>query len=184
MIRITGGEWKNRQLKTPKGMATRPSASRVREALFDVLGPDVRDSDFYDLFAGSGAVGFEALSRGARHCTFVEARNAALLVLRENVTLLNCRDRATCLPAHLPNWLKGPVFAPQSPVILFLDPPYATDDVDKTMEVLAQLDIPWQGAFCAVQTDRNRQMAETYGPWCLRKRYPHGDSALWMYETD
>lgn len=184
MIRLTGGEWNGRKIKTPKGMATRPSASRVREGLFDVLGVDVVDSDFYDLFAGSGAVGFEALSRGARHCTFLEAGRGAALCLRENVTLLDCKGRATVLSNPLPNWLKSPGFHPQIPAIIFLDPPYDTDLAEKTLETVAEHEIDWGESILAAQTNRKRNLDLLYGPWRLRKHYPHGDSALWIYEPN
>jgi 16S rRNA (guanine(966)-N(2))-methyltransferase RsmD len=183
MIRLTGGEWNGRKVKTPKGAATRPTSSRIREALFNVLGQDVLDRDFYDLFAGSGVVGFEALSRGARHCTFVEVARGAVQVLRANVMLLGCRDRATYIAVALPNWLRSPAFAPKPPVILFLDPPYDTELAEKTLHTLADLSVPWDGSICTVQAARGRQLAPAYGPWRLGKTYPHGDSVLWVYRA-
>jgi len=184
MIRLTGGEWKGRKIKTPKGAATRPSAARVREGLFDALGEIVRGGDFYDLCAGSGAVGLEALSRGAAHCTFVESARAAMMCLRENIALLQCKARATCLPKSLPNWLRSPRFAPRPPAIVFLDPPYDSNLAGRTLEVLGELSISWQGSVCVAQTDRKTDLRESYGHWRLRKRYPHGDSALWIYEAE
>ncbi len=182
MIRLTGGEWNGRKIKTPRGMQSRPSASRVREAFFDVLGNDIKDVDFFDFFAGSGAVGFEALSRGARYCTFVESVRSAVLCLRENIILLGCREQATVFPGHLPGWVRSGAFVPRMPAVVFIDPPYAGALAEKTMTALGELPIAWLECSCGVQTSRQKELPEKFGPWKLRKRYPHGDSALWMYD--
>ena len=87
-MRITGGEFGGRNLKVPKSDAIRPTQDRVREAVFNIIQFEVAGSDFLDLFAGSGAVGLEAFSRGARSVTFVEANRRHLSVLKENLTLL------------------------------------------------------------------------------------------------
>ena len=84
-MRITGGEFGGRNLKVPKSDAIRPTQDRVREALFNIIQCEIADADFLDLFAGSGAVGLEALSRGAKSVTFVERERRHLAVLKENV---------------------------------------------------------------------------------------------------
>ena len=182
MIRITGGEWKGRKLRTPAGQATRPTPSRVREALFDVLGPAVRACAFYDLFAGSGAVGIEALSRGAPHVTFVESARPALASLRANLDDLPCGSATDILVHRLPQWLQSAAFQPKPPFILFLDPPYREGIAEDTMETLATLDLDTTDSQCIVQAEKRLTLADTYGPWTLRKRYRHGDTAMWAYE--
>jgi 16S rRNA (guanine966-N2)-methyltransferase len=182
MIRITGGEWKGRKLRTPSGQATRPTPSRVREALFDILGPAVRECTFYDLFAGSGAVGIEALSRGAPHVVFVESARPALACLRENLRDLDCGPAADLLIHRLPQWLRSVDFRPEPPFILFLDPPYRQGIAEETMETLAALDLDTTGSQCIIQAEKRLAPADTYGPWALRKHYPHGDTTMWVYE--
>ncbi len=122
-MRIISGEWRSRVLRAPAGMATRPTSDRLRETLFNVLAPEIRGARFADLFAGSGAVGLEALSRGAAHCTFVEKARPALAALRQNLdslgvevsryTVLTGDAGVELLRAESPTW-----------DIVFLDPPY------------------------------------------------------------
>jgi 16S rRNA (guanine(966)-N(2))-methyltransferase RsmD len=192
VIRITAGEFKGRKLKTPKGLSTRPSPARLREALFDVLGRAVEGCVFFDLFAGSGAVGLEALSRGAARAIFVECARDPIATIRENLTILGCADRANCLPHRLPGWFGSPAWTSfcrgEAPVVFFLDPPFQQDLALATMEALAQAvtQAPSQVllAACAVQTEKKAVLPDAYGLWRLRKRYPHGDSALWFYDVE
>lgn len=123
MIRVIAGDYGGRVLKTAPGSATRPLRSQVREALFNVLGDWVVDKEVWDLFAGTGANGIEALSRGARAATFVEKSNQALSVLRHNLAELGAGDRGRVI--------KGDAWDPlakmgeaEPPDLIFLDPPY------------------------------------------------------------
>ena len=94
-MRVIGGEFRSRRLKTLPGLALRPTPDRLREALFNVLAPRIADSVFLDAYAGSGAVGIEALSRGAARAIFVEKHFSAARVIRENLRSLGIEDRAT-----------------------------------------------------------------------------------------
>lgn len=94
-MRITGGEWKGRRIEPPDDPRVRPTGERVREAWMSILGAELRGATVLDLFAGSGALGLEALSRGARHVTFVEIAPASLAALRANITTLGADDRVT-----------------------------------------------------------------------------------------
>lgn len=94
MIKISGGELRGRNLHTPPGLATRPTSAKVRQAIFNILAGRVAGARTADLFAGSGALGLEALSRGAAACVFVENRRDAIQALRRNLTVLGLADRA------------------------------------------------------------------------------------------
>src|SRR5262245_10181232 len=96
-VRVIGGEYRGRKLRAPEGMTTRPTSDRVREALFDILARRVPGARFLDAYAGSGAVGIEALSRGAYECVFVENGRAAGRMLASNLASLGIADRATVL---------------------------------------------------------------------------------------
>ncbi len=93
-MRVIGGEYRSRRLKTLPGLNTRPTPDRMRETLFNVLAPVIVDSVFLDAYAGTGAVGIEALSRGARRCVFIEKNRAAVDVIRENLESLGAANRA------------------------------------------------------------------------------------------
>ena len=92
-LRIIAGEFRNRLLKSPKSLQTRPTLAILRKAVFDILQPYIHQAHFLDLFAGSGLMGIEALSRGASHTTFVDNDRNAIRCIRENISLLNLQKR-------------------------------------------------------------------------------------------
>ncbi len=129
-LKIIGGEHRGRVLRAVKGFMTRPLLGQVREALFNILGDAVADAEVWDLFAGTGASGLEALSRGARRVLFVEKSNQALSVLRENVRMLGEDVAARCHLLRVDAW-DPPPLTPEGedeevpPDLIFFDPPYA-----------------------------------------------------------
>jgi len=125
-VRIVAGSARGRRLVVPPGTTTRPTTDRVREATFNALYSMnvIEDATFVDLFAGSGALGLEALSRGASHVTFVERDRAALAALRANIATLNFDDQATVVATNAMQWLAS---AKHHDVIL-ADPPYGFED--------------------------------------------------------
>ena len=122
-MRITGGEFGARRLKVPRSDAVRPTQDSVREALFSMLGAAVAGADFLDLFAGSGAVGLEALSRGAKSATFVELNRRHIAVVRENAAALAVGERARFVAADCARYLGA--YSGDGFDIVFSDPPYA-----------------------------------------------------------
>lgn len=123
-LRIIGGEFKGRLLKTPKGNTTRPTQSMVREALFNICQNCITNSCFLDLFAGSGSMGFEALSRGASHVSFIEKDKNAACCIRENIEHLQVQAKSTLYPIDFRIALKklekkGELFD-----LIYIDPPY------------------------------------------------------------
>lgn len=125
MIQIIAGDFKSRRLKTPAGEKVRPTAGRVREAWFSILQRSVRSARVLDLFAGSGALGLEALSRGAASADFVEVHRAALAALKANIKALKVEERATI---HRLDALKfAERLQPGQYDVAFADPPYTGD---------------------------------------------------------
>lgn len=168
MIRIIAGEFKGRRLKTPATDAVRPTADRVREAWFSILQRQVRGARVLDLYAGSGALGFEALSRGAVSADFVEVRRASLAALKANIATLKVADRVT---VHRVDALK---FAQQLQAgqydVVFADPPYATDAAAR---LVAQFRIVQFGRVLAIEHPADRPI-----PGDDTRRY--GDTAVTM----
>ncbi len=137
-MRIIGGELKGRQLSVTKGRLIRPTSDRVREAIFDILGPAWIFPRVLDLFAGTGSLGIEALSRGAEEVVFVEQGKGALLVLKENLKVLGLKSRSWVLPLAAKRGIavlgeRGAVFD-----LIFMDPPYGKDVVGKTIEEIVR----------------------------------------------
>ena len=118
-MRVIGGEFRSRVLKSVPGLDVRPTPDRLREALFNVLAPRIEGATFADVYAGTGAVGIEALSRGARRVVFVEQNRAAAQVIRENLRNLGIEDRA-----EVRNMRATAALPAVEAEIVFLDPPY------------------------------------------------------------
>lgn len=196
-MRITGGEFGGRNLKVPKSDAIRPTQDRVREALFNMIQFEIAGADFLDLFAGSGAVGLEALSRGAKSVTFVERERRHLAVLNENIESLrpgraaveggvsarpaSTPTDATVIAADAYRWIAthaGPGFS-----IGFADPPYALGEEKGYASVLATLAergvIRAGGLFIAEMTAV--QKAEETPGWELIRDRTYGKTRLCIW---
>lgn len=140
LVRVIAGELGGRRLAAPRGLGTRPTSDRVREAMFMALEP-LAGVRVVDLFAGSGALGIEALSRGAAKADFVESDRSARRVLEENLVALQLQERTRVWPLHLPQGLKslaGPVAEAD---LILLDPPYGGGPARLTLEMLAAMSL-------------------------------------------
>jgi 16S rRNA (guanine(966)-N(2))-methyltransferase RsmD len=126
--RVIAGSARGLRLETP-GEGTRPLGDRVKQTLFAILEPDLPGTGFLDLFAGSGAAGIEALSRGAAHATFVEKDRTAVRSINANLVRAHFVDRATVVTADAIAWLGRPTTGPASLEMAFVDPPYAQSDL-------------------------------------------------------
>lgn len=137
-LRIIGGVWRGRRIATPPGLDTRPTLDSVREALFNIITADVHGAVFLDAYAGSGAVGLEALSRGAARVVFIEQNPMALRVLRQNIALLGAGDRSEIIAgdaAELTDLFRSRNLTPD---LIFADPPYAGNAADLFLNAVVQ----------------------------------------------
>ena len=190
-MRVTGGEFGGRTLKTPKTDAVRPTQDRVRQALFNIVQFEVAGADFLDLFAGSGAVGIEALSRGAASVTFVESDRRHLAVIAENLKALSscggaaAQRLAACrtVRADAYRWIggySGPGFS-----MAFADPPYALGEERGYASVLAALAergvVRPGGLFVAEMT--SVQGAEETPGWKLLRDRTYGKTRLCVWRN-
>jgi 16S rRNA (guanine966-N2)-methyltransferase len=177
-MRIIAGQWRGRPLVAPKGDATRPTADRTREALFSMLASRVgsfEDLAVADLFAGSGALGFEALSRGAASCLFVEQDRAALDALRANAEKLGIRAdvRATSVLAL------GP--APKPLDLILMDPPYGIGAGSVALDKLARLGWTGPGTWISIETAK-AETVEVAG-FAIDAERVHGKAKLTILRT-
>ncbi len=137
-LRVIAGEFRSRRLKTPHGDDVRPTPNRLREALFNVLAPSIAGAVFVDAYAGSGAVGIEALSRGARRAIFIERHKVAANLIRENLTALGAEDRG-----HVVVGRAATVLVDLEADIVFVDPPYALErEYHSSLSALDQSSVP------------------------------------------
>ncbi|MFQ5528890.1 MAG: 16S rRNA (guanine(966)-N(2))-methyltransferase RsmD [Gemmatimonadota bacterium] len=145
-LRVIGGDLGGRRLRSPTGRSTRPTAARVREAWFSALAPHLPGATILDLFAGSGALGIEALSRGAAWARFVESNGAAMKVLRANVVALDIEPRAQLVQGDVFRNVARPTSDGRIFDLALADPPYDTGLARRLVEVW--LERPFAGMLC------------------------------------
>ena len=150
-IRIIGGELKGRKLVTIPGIETRPTADRVREAIFNILGTRVREALVLDLFAGTGAMGIEALSRGAESAVFADNDKTALKALTRNIKRCSLESRANIIKWNLLKNLSFVHSFPAAFTLVFLDPPYNKDLIQPTLSNLVKSRCLQEGARIVIE---------------------------------
>jgi 16S rRNA (guanine966-N2)-methyltransferase len=181
LLRIIGGVARGRQLKTPSGTQTRPSGARLRKSLFDVLAPRIEGSHFLDLFAGSGAIGLEALSRGAASATFVECDRDALMALRRNLEALGFGERAVVVGKAWPQAL-GMLDGKYD--LIFADPPYSGGLVPAVLESLGEAVSMGEGAVVMAQCPAGEQAPASAGRLRLFRGNQIGRSVVYFYRAE
>jgi len=133
-LRVGGGEARGRRLKAPKGI--RPTQGMVKAAIFNLVGPGIEGAHVLDLFAGSGALGIEALSRGAAEVTFVDREPRGLAILRQNLDALELKERAHVVRGDVVRWLESSPAEVDRAGLVFLDPPYEDVVLDRALRAL------------------------------------------------
>ena len=177
-MRIVGGSHGGRVLRAPHGAATRPTSEKVRQALFNIL-PDVQGMQVLDMFAGSGALGIEALSRGAAHVTFIDQAKPALSAVRANLKELDLEARATVLAGDAVTLAARHV--PASPwQLVFVDPPYRSDLAVRAVETLAHLA---PDAVIVIEHDRRNAPPDELGSLVRTDQRRYGDTLVSFYRV-
>ena len=183
-MRIIAGSLRSRTLQAPPGLATRPTTDRLRETLFNVLAPRIQGAAFLDLYAGSGAVGIEALSRGAASVVFVERAPAALSVLRANLARLGLTAGFRIHAASVGAFLRKPrVGFPSNFDLVFLDPPYdAEKEYADALGLLggASAGLLAAGALVVAEHRKKERLEEKYGSLERTRMLEQGDAA-WSF---
>ena len=185
-MRVIAGTYRSRILKSLKGLALRPTSDRLRETLFNVLAPNIAGSRFVDLFAGTGAIGIEALSRGAAEVVFIENHAPAATLIRRNLESLGVSTGATVLAVDA---LRGlALLAARKKVAepgfdcIFLDPPYAAaEDYARVLEYLGSADLLAPGAIVVAEHHRKFDLREEAGALRRFRVLRQGDAALSFY---
>jgi 16S rRNA (guanine966-N2)-methyltransferase len=152
-LRVAGGEARGRRLKAPKGI--RPTQGIVKEAIFNLVGPGIDGEHVLDLFAGSGALGIEALSRGAAGVTFVDREPRGLAILRQNLEVLDLKSRAQVVRGDVVRWLESSAEQLKQAGFVFMDPPYEDPILDRALKVI---DREVTGATVVVEHSRRQEL--------------------------
>ena len=181
-MRVIAGSFGGRRLKAPRGRGTRPTSDRVREALFMALEP-LADLKVVDLFAGSGALGIEALSRGAAFVDFVESDPAARSVLSENLAALGVTDRGRVWPLTLPRGLARLGAALAAADLVLADPPYGGGPARETMRALGLPGRLRVGARVVLEHHAKDELPERCGDLARARERRYGETAVSTYQV-
>jgi 16S rRNA (guanine966-N2)-methyltransferase len=187
-MRIIAGIYRSRILKSLKGMALRPTSDYMRETLFNVLGPAVEGSRFLDIFAGTGAIGIEALSRGATEAVFIENHGPAVSLIRKNLESLGIRTGTTVLALDAAKALDK-LQARHKPQdagfdFVYLDPPYAeTEQYERVLHLLGAAGFLSPQGKVIAEHRRTKDLAEQFGALRQYRVLRQGDAALSFYNV-
>lgn len=175
-MRVIAGEAKGMRLKSPSGLNIRPTADRVKEALFSMLGPGLVDAVFVDLYAGSGAIGIEAISRGADSCIFVDKNKKSISLIKENLTITKFENRSRVICADINKAIKQFEGEGIKANIIFLDPPYNIVNLQLVVKSILNSSIIKENGMVIVEHDRNNiKWADSLA---VTKQKKYGDTYL------
>ena len=180
-MRISSGEHRGRRLRSPKGLRTRPTSEFLRQAIFNTIGERIHKASILDLFAGMGAIGLEALSRGAAAATFVERDRRAVASLQANLAALDLVERARVLVGDVVPILGDLRAAGECFDYVFLDPPYADDQAVRCIETLAPGALLSENALLVVQAFHKTVLPGQAGVLRQTGQRRYGESALTFY---
>ena len=175
-MRIITGKAKGCRLETLSGLDTRPTVERVKEGIFSAISFEIEGRRVLDLFAGSGQMGLEALSRGAASCVFVDRSRDAVQVIRRNMATARLAENAVVLCSEAEAYLQH---CRERFGLVFLDPPYDAELLVPCLERLS--DLVEKGGAVLCESDRQTELPETVGNLCLERSYRYGRVAVRLY---
>ena len=181
-MRIVAGKNKGKILKSPKDLSVRPTSEKVREALFDILGISIKETCFLDLFAGTGAVGIEALSRGAREVIFIEKEQKCIKIINDNLEKTGNRQNAIVYKIDFLSGLKLLVKKNSLLDYIFLDPPYSRGLVNISLLEIAKLPILRQHGLVIAQHHKKEKVMENLNNLRLFNQRRYGECHLSFYD--
>lgn len=187
-MRISGGTAKGRRTATKKlliknseGERLRPTSSKVREALFDILRNRIEGASFVDLYAGTGSVGLEALSRGACRSVFVEPDELRIRTIKNNVLELGFLEKALVAKGRAYEFLQKASAENESFDIFFIDPPYDSEEIEKILPLLGEEGLVNEDGVVIVEHFFKRHIPEKAGRLKMKRSYRYGDTMLTLY---
>ena len=180
-MRVIAGIRRGIQLKTPEGMQTRPTADRVKEALFSIIQFDIPCARVLDLFGGTGQLGIEALSRGADHAVFVDASAKACGLIRENLKRTDFLDQAHVVCSDYLSYLEK---SKETFNIILLDPPYAEKYLENALKRISEIDILQSGGIIVAERPVEKELSVDMQGYVRSKDYKYGQTVLTVYRKN
>ena len=180
-MRVITGKARGIQLKTPDGMQTRPTADRVKEALFSIINFDIPGARVLDLFGGTGQLGIEALSRDAKSAVFVDAREDACKIIRENLSRTKLEGQAKVVRSDYLDYLRR---CREQFDIIILDPPYAEVFLENALKCITEIDILQTGGIIVAERPLGKELPYEFEGFTRSKDYKYGKTLLTLYRKD
>ncbi len=180
-MRVISGKARGVNLKTPDGQVTRPTTDRVKEALFSIIHFDLPGASVLDLFGGTGQLGIEAMSRGAKKAVFVDAGEAACKLIRENLKRAKMENDAQIVRSDYLSYLNR---CKERFDIVFLDPPYAEVFLENSLKKLTEIDILQSGGIIVAERPVGKQLDLDFSGFSRSKDYKYGNTLLTLYRKD
>lgn len=180
-MRVITGKARGVQLKTPAGMETRPTADRVKEALFSIINYDIPGAAVLDLFGGTGQLGIEALSRGAKSAVFVDAREDACKLIRENLRRTKLEGEGRVIRSDYLEYLSR---CKERYNIIFLDPPYAEVFLENALNRITEIDILQSDGIIVTERPLGKELPWEMPGYTRSKDYKYGKILLTLYRKD
>ena len=180
-MRVITGSARGVQLKTPDGLKTRPTSDRVKEALFSIIQFDLPCARVLDLFGGTGQLGIEALSRGAKSAVFVDEGEKACALIRENLKRTKLSDQAKVIRSDYMQYLHT---SRETFDIVFLDPPYAEVFLENALKCITEIDILESGAIIVAERPVDKDLPWEISGFTKSKDYKYGNTVLTLYRKD
>ena len=180
-MRVITGKARGVQLKTPDGMTTRPTSDRVKEAMFSIIQFEIPGARVLDLFGGTGQLGIEALSRGAKSAVFVDAGEPACRLIRENLKRTRLENDGKVIRADYLDYLKR---CKETFDIIFLDPPYAEVFLENALKCIAEIDILQSGGIIVTERPVGKELPWDFEGFTRSKDYKYGNTVLTIYRRN
>ena len=180
-MRVITGKARGIQLKTPEGMLTRPTADRVKEALFSIINFDLPGAAVLDLFGGTGQLGIEALSRGAKSAVFVDQREDACRIIRENLRRTKLEAEGRVVRSDYLDYLRR---SREKFDIILLDPPYAEVFLENALKCITEIDILQSGGIIVAERPVEKELPFEFEGFTRSKDYKYGRVLLTIYRKD
>jgi 16S rRNA (guanine(966)-N(2))-methyltransferase RsmD len=192
-MRISGGILKGRITATKKSLGVkryalkerlRPTSAKVREAIFDIIGDKIVGASFVDLYAGTGTVGFEALSRGAEMAVFVETDKSRAKIIKENLLKFGLKEKGVVIEKKAEDFLKKSAIENRRFDIFFLDPPYFSDEISNILSMIGEKKLFTDDGLVIAEHFFKKKLPETVGELRMIRNYRYGDTVLTIYMKD
>ena len=180
-MRVISGKARGVNLKTPAGTATRPTADRVKEAVFSIIQFDLQGATVLDLFGGTGQLGIEALSRGAKNAVFVDERDDACKLIRENLKRTKLEGEGRIIRSDYSAFLKS---TSQKFDIIFLDPPYAEVFLENSLNLITQIDILQSGGIIVTERPVEKELLLNFTGYNRSKDYKYGNTLITLFRKN